>query len=55
MESGTVVRLNTLGPQGQELMLVVDFSTRQASLVVVDPKTGSISVREVQDYTKPGA
>ena len=37
-----------------ELVLVVDFSTKQVSLVVVDPKTGNISVQAVQDYTKPG-
>ena len=54
MSSDSVVRLNATGPQGQELVLVVDFSTKNASLLMIDPKSGNIVVRDTQEYGKKG-
>ena len=55
MESGTAIRLGNSGPQGQEMVLVVDFSTRTASLLFIDPGSGDVSVHEVIDYGKRGS
>ena len=55
MESGTAIRLGNSGPQGQEMVLVVDFATRTASLLFIHPGNGSVSVHEVVDYGKRGS
>jgi hypothetical protein len=54
MGSDSVVKLSFTGPQGQEYFLVVDFSTRQASLVVVDPRNGNVLVTDVQSIAQRG-
>ena len=55
MSTDSVIKLNASGPQGQELFLIVDFSTKQASVVVVDPKNGNIIVTDVQSFTQRGS
>jgi len=54
MECATVVKLNAVGPQGQEWLVVVDPSGNRASLLMVTPNAGNIVVRDVQDLTKRG-
>ncbi|HEY6802446.1 MAG TPA: hypothetical protein VI306_02600 [Pyrinomonadaceae bacterium] len=55
MNNSTVVKLNSTGPQGQELFLAVDFTTRQASVIVVDPRNGNIAISDVQSIAVRGA
>lgn len=54
MNNNTVVKLNSTGPQGQEIFLAVDFTTRQASVLVVDPRNGNIIVTDVQSIATKG-
>jgi hypothetical protein len=37
------------------MVLVVDFSTKTASLLFIDPGNGNVTVREVLDYSKRGS
>ncbi|QDV39044.1 hypothetical protein [Tautonia plasticadhaerens] len=48
MSCDSVVKLDATGPQGQELFLVVDFSTKKASVLIVDPRNGNLQVTDVQ-------
>ena len=52
-QKGTVIQLNTQGPNGGSLVLIVDFELKTASLIEVT-KSGNIVVREVQDYRRLG-
>ena len=54
MNNSTVVKLNATGPQGQEIFLAVDFTTRQASILVVDPRNGNLVVTDVQSIATRG-
>jgi hypothetical protein len=54
MNNNCVVKLNATGPQGQELLLAVDFTTRQASLIMVIPQNGNIVVTDVQSIAVRG-
>lgn len=54
-EKGVAVKLDQLGPNTGQLILVVDFSSKAVSLIEIAPKrqAGSkVLVWEVQDYTK---
>lgn len=54
MNDNAVIKLNSTGPQGQEIFLAVDFTTRQASVIVVDPRNGNIVVTDVQSIATRG-
>ena len=54
MNDNAVVKLNFTGPQGQEIFLAVDFTTRQASVLVVDPRNGNLVVTDVQSIATRG-
>jgi hypothetical protein len=52
-QKGDVVKLDKPGPNGGELVLVVDYSTKKVSLVEIAPQRGQgqrVIVWEVQDY-----
>ena len=53
-EKGVVVKLDKQGPNGGDLVLIVDFSTGKVSLVEIAPlrlQNQKVIVWEVQDYT----
>jgi hypothetical protein len=52
-QSGTTILLNIKGQRGTEMVLVVDYETKTASLLTVN-EGGVIYVKEVKDYTKKG-
>ena len=52
--NAVVVKLNFTGPNGQEIFLAVDFTTRQASVLVVDPRNGNLMVTDVQSIATRG-
>ncbi len=54
MNNNCVVKLSFIGPQGQEYFLAVDFSTHQASAILVDPRNGNIMVTDVQSIVQRG-
>ena len=57
MGTDSVVKLNFTGPQGQELFLVVDFSTKLASVILVEtapPRVGNLIVTDVQPIGQRG-
>jgi len=54
MNNNAVIKLNFTGPQGQEIFLAVDFTTRQASVLVVDPRNGNLVVTDVQSIATRG-
>jgi hypothetical protein len=57
-EKGGVVKLDKPGPNGGDLVLIIDFSTKNASLVEIAPQrlpNQKIMVWEVQDYSKVGS
>lgn len=57
MGTDSVVRLNTTGPNGEEFFLVVDFSTKLASVVLVEvkpPRVGNVVVLDVQTIGQRG-
>jgi hypothetical protein len=54
MGANSVVKLNAIGQQGQEFFLVVDFTNRQASVVMVDPRNGNMVVTDVQSIAQRG-
>lgn len=37
------------------MVLVIDASTKTATLLLIDPGSGNISVGDVQDYSKRGS
>ncbi len=55
MESGTAIRLKNSGPRGQEMVLIVDSSTKTASLLFIDPGSGNVSVHQVVEYGERGS
>jgi len=54
MNDNAVVKLNAVGPQGQEIFLAVDFTNRTASVIIVDPRNGNIVVSDVQSIATRG-
>jgi hypothetical protein len=54
MNDNAVVKLNSIGPQGQEIFLAVDFTNRMASVIIVDPRNGNIVVSDVQSIATRG-
>jgi hypothetical protein len=54
MNNNAVIKLNFTGPQGQEIFLAVDFTTRQASVLIVDPRNGNLVVTDVQSIATRG-
>lgn len=54
MNTNQVAKLNFTGQRGEEYFLVVDFATRQASVVVVEPPSGNIRVTDVQSMATRG-
>jgi hypothetical protein len=51
---GSVVRLEFQGPSGEQFFLIVDFSSKNVSLVMVDVRTGNLRVTDVQTITMRG-
>lgn len=52
-EKGDVVKLDKPGPNGGDLVLIVDYSTQRVSLIEVAPQRPQgqrVIVWEVQDY-----
>ena len=57
-ENSCVVKVDQLGPNGGDLIAIVDPAAKTVSLVEIAPKRENgkrILVWEVQDYTKTGA
>ena len=54
MNNNVVVKLNSTGPSGEEIFVAVDFTTRQASVMVVDPRNGNLIVTDVQSIATRG-
>ncbi len=54
MNNNVVVKLNSTGPSGEEIFVAVDFTTQQASVLVVDPRNGNLRVTDVKSIANPG-
>ena len=55
MSTSSVVKLDVNGASDEQLFLVVDFTTRLASVIEVNTKNGQMKVTDVQPYDKRGS
>jgi hypothetical protein len=55
MSTNSVVKIEVDGAGDDQLFLVVDFTTRLASVVKVNTKNGQLRVTDVQPYDKEGS
>ncbi len=50
----TVVKLDTKTPQGEDIVLAVDFNNKVAVVIMVDARNGNLRVSDVQSIAQRG-
>jgi hypothetical protein len=50
-----VMKLDSKGPSGEDVVLAVDFNNRVASVIMIDARNGNLRVTDVQTIAQRGA